>query len=119
MFIVTCKISVRLMSGALSWLTDVTTGCTDVSYIMAKVLKSAMMKKHLVCDFLLVSDCNPVIFQTGAVLVLRNQEDGRRDHPTVTLPPKPRPESTVRKSGVGTKGAAGQEGEFPCKKCGR
>ncbi|XP_017331189.2 mitotic deacetylase-associated SANT domain protein [Ictalurus punctatus] len=62
---------------------------------------------------------------TGVVLVLRNQQDGRRDHPTVTVshaptvPPKPRPESTVRKSGVGTKGSAGQEGEFPCKKCGR
>ncbi|MCJ8736957.1 hypothetical protein PDJAM_G00018170 [Pangasius djambal] len=62
---------------------------------------------------------------TAAVLVLRNQEDGRRDHPTVavshapTVPPKPRPESTVQKSGVGTKGSAGQEGEFPCKKCGR
>ncbi|KAM9465939.1 uncharacterized protein mideasb [Clarias gariepinus] len=63
--------------------------------------------------------------QTGAALVLRSQEDGRRDHPVVTvsrastLPPKPRAESTARKSGVGTKGSAGQEGEFPCKKCGR
>ncbi|KAF5903413.1 ELM2 and SANT domain-containing protein 1, partial [Clarias magur] len=61
---------------------------------------------------------------TGAVLVLRNQEDARRDHPVVTvsrastLPPKPRPESAAQKSGVGTKGSAGQEGEFPCKKCG-
>ncbi|KAI5616780.1 ELM2 and SANT domain-containing protein 1, partial [Silurus asotus] len=62
---------------------------------------------------------------TGAVLVLRNQEDGRRDHPTIavshapSVPAKPRPESTVRKGAVGTKGAAAQEGEFPCKKCGR
>ncbi|XP_058255017.1 mitotic deacetylase-associated SANT domain protein isoform X2 [Hemibagrus wyckioides] len=66
-----------------------------------------------------------VDYKTGAVLVLRNQEDGRREHPAVavshapTVPPKPRPESTVRKSGVGTKGSVVPEGEFPCKKCGR
>ncbi|TSN67096.1 ELM2 and SANT domain-containing protein 1 [Bagarius yarrelli] len=72
-----------------------------------------------------VTQCLRASESTGAVLVLRNQEDGRREHPAVamshvtTVPPKPRQESTVRKSGVGTKGPAGQEGEFPCKKCGR
>ncbi|XP_072545691.1 uncharacterized protein mideasb [Salminus brasiliensis] len=65
----------------------------------------------------------------SAVLVLRSQEDRRRDQPVFGVtrapppppppPPKPRPESTTRKSGGGAKGAAGQEGEFPCKKCGR
>ncbi|XP_076833755.1 mitotic deacetylase-associated SANT domain protein isoform X2 [Brachyhypopomus gauderio] len=57
----------------------------------------------------------------GAVLVL----SGRRDQPAFgighapTAPPKPRPESTVQKTGGGTKGPVAQEGEFPCKKCGR
>ncbi|XP_017549984.1 mitotic deacetylase-associated SANT domain protein isoform X2 [Pygocentrus nattereri] len=66
-----------------------------------------------------------VNYKTGAVLVLRNQEDGRRDQPvfgvshTMAAPPKPRPESTARKSGGGAKSTVGQEGEFPCKKCGR
>uniref|UniRef100_A0AAR2JCP6 ELM2 and Myb/SANT-like domain containing 1b n=1 Tax=Pygocentrus nattereri TaxID=42514 RepID=A0AAR2JCP6_PYGNA len=66
-----------------------------------------------------------VDYKTGAVLVLRNQEDGRRDQPvfgvshTMAAPPKPRPESTARKSGGGAKSTVGQEGEFPCKKCGR
>ncbi|GAA6108744.1 mitotic deacetylase-associated SANT domain protein [Tachysurus ichikawai] len=72
-----------------------------------------------------VTQCLQASESTRALLVLRNQEDGRREHPAVavshapTVPPKPRPENTVRKSGVGTKGSAGQEGEFPCKKCGR
>ncbi|KAK3537639.1 hypothetical protein QTP70_017045, partial [Hemibagrus guttatus] len=72
-----------------------------------------------------VTKCLQASESTGAVLVLRNQEDGRREHPAVavshapTVPPKPRPESTVRKSGVGTKGSVVPEGEFPCKKCGR
>ncbi|KAL6477912.1 hypothetical protein MHYP_G00137470 [Metynnis hypsauchen] len=66
-----------------------------------------------------------VNYKTGAVLVLRNQVDGRRDQPvfgvshTMAAPPKPRPESTARKSGAGAKSTVGQEGEFPCKKCGR
>ncbi|XP_035388548.1 mitotic deacetylase-associated SANT domain protein isoform X3 [Electrophorus electricus] len=61
----------------------------------------------------------------GAVLVLRSQDDGRRDYPAYgmshapTAPPKPRPENAARKSGSGAKGPVAQEGEFPCKKCGR
>ncbi|XP_027028599.1 mitotic deacetylase-associated SANT domain protein [Tachysurus fulvidraco] len=72
-----------------------------------------------------VTQCLQASESNRALLVLRNQADGRREHPAVavshapTVPPKPRPESTVRKSGVGTKGSVGQEGEFPCKKCGR
>ncbi|KAK6307519.1 hypothetical protein J4Q44_G00226670 [Coregonus suidteri] len=64
----------------------------------------------------------------GAVLVLKSQEDLRRDQTSsrVSLPPqrppsapsKPRP---APKTGAisGTKGPAGPEGEFPCKKCDR
>uniref|UniRef100_A0A4W5QCV5 C2H2-type domain-containing protein n=1 Tax=Hucho hucho TaxID=62062 RepID=A0A4W5QCV5_9TELE len=64
----------------------------------------------------------------GAVLVLKTQEDVRRDqmssrvshppHPPLSAPSKPRPPP---KTGTisGTKGPAGPEGEFPCKKCGR
>ncbi|XP_062863277.1 mitotic deacetylase-associated SANT domain protein [Trichomycterus rosablanca] len=74
----------------------------------------------------------------SSVVHVRNQVDERQNHPVLTtshtvsqnfshtashapttLPHKPRPESTTRKSGAGTKGSAGQEGEFPCKKCGR
>ncbi|KAK6304710.1 hypothetical protein J4Q44_G00252960 [Coregonus suidteri] len=58
----------------------------------------------------------------GAVLVLKTQEDVRGDqmssrvsHP-LQPPLKPRP---APKTISGTKGPAGPEGEFPCKKCGR
>uniref|UniRef100_A0A4W5QJ66 C2H2-type domain-containing protein n=1 Tax=Hucho hucho TaxID=62062 RepID=A0A4W5QJ66_9TELE len=66
--------------------------------------------------------------KAGAVLVLKTQEDVRRDqmssrvshppHPPLSAPSKPRPPP---KTGTisGTKGPAGPEGEFPCKKCGR
>ncbi|KAK9960186.1 hypothetical protein ABG768_010261 [Culter alburnus] len=68
----------------------------------------------------------------AAVLVLRSQEDSTRDPSTLgvsqPLPPppppppsKPRAETAGRKSGAGNtgKGQTNQEGEFPCKKCGR
>ncbi|XP_051723598.1 mitotic deacetylase-associated SANT domain protein isoform X1 [Ctenopharyngodon idella] len=68
----------------------------------------------------------------AAVLVLRSQEDSTRDPSTLgvsqPLPPppppppsKPRAETAGRKSGTGNtgKGQTNQEGEFPCKKCGR
>lgn len=61
----------------------------------------------------------------GAVVVLRNQEDGKREQPVFTVsrappaPPKPRQETPTRKTGAGIKVAVAQEGEFPCKKCGR
>ncbi|XP_056101554.1 mitotic deacetylase-associated SANT domain protein isoform X1 [Rhinichthys klamathensis goyatoka] len=65
-----------------------------------------------------------------AVLVLRSQEDSTKDpstlgvsHPPPPPPPpsKPRSETTGRKSVAGNtgKGQTNQEGEFPCKKCGR
>uniref|UniRef100_A0A8C7GSE2 Mitotic deacetylase associated SANT domain protein b n=1 Tax=Oncorhynchus kisutch TaxID=8019 RepID=A0A8C7GSE2_ONCKI len=66
--------------------------------------------------------------KAGAVLVLKSQEGLRRDQTSsrVGLPPqlpssassKPRP---TPKTGTisGTKGPAGPEGEFPCKKCDR
>ncbi|ROL18737.1 ELM2 and SANT domain-containing protein 1 [Anabarilius grahami] len=68
----------------------------------------------------------------AAVLVLRSQEDSTRDPSTLgvsqPLPPppppppsKPRAEAAGRKTGAGNtgKGQTNQEGEFPCKKCGR
>lgn len=71
--------------------------------------------------------------QAAAVLVLRSQEDSTRDpstlgvshpppsHPPPPPPAKPRSETTARKTGAGNtgKGQTNQEGEFPCKKCGR
>ncbi|XP_052386630.1 mitotic deacetylase-associated SANT domain protein-like [Carassius gibelio] len=66
----------------------------------------------------------------AAVLVLRSQEDSNREpsrlgvssHPPPPPPPpsKPRSDTTGRKSTGNTgKGQTNQEGEFPCKKCGR
>ncbi|XP_016330922.1 ELM2 and SANT domain-containing protein 1 isoform X2 [Sinocyclocheilus anshuiensis] len=68
----------------------------------------------------------------AAILVLRSQEDSTRDpstlgvsHPHPPPPPpqptsKPRSDTTGRKStGNTVKGQTNQEGEFPCKKCGR
>nr|XP_046223268.1 mitotic deacetylase-associated SANT domain protein-like [Oncorhynchus gorbuscha]XP_046223269.1 mitotic deacetylase-associated SANT domain protein-like [Oncorhynchus gorbuscha] len=64
----------------------------------------------------------------GAVLVLKTQEDVRRDQMSsrVSQPPQPSPSAPSKprpppKTGTisGTKGPAGPEGEFPCKKCGR
>uniref|UniRef100_A0A8C2DPK6 ELM2 and Myb/SANT-like domain containing 1b n=1 Tax=Cyprinus carpio TaxID=7962 RepID=A0A8C2DPK6_CYPCA len=69
----------------------------------------------------------------AAILVLRSQEDSTRDpstlgashHPPPPPPPpqptsKPRSDTTGRKSTGNTgKGQTNQEGEFPCKKCGR
>ncbi|XP_051578525.1 mitotic deacetylase-associated SANT domain protein-like [Myxocyprinus asiaticus] len=63
----------------------------------------------------------------AAILVLRSQEDSTRDSSTLgvshapTPPSKPRSDTTGRKSGAGStgKGQTNQEGEFPCKKCGR
>lgn len=61
----------------------------------------------------------------AALLVLKNQADSRRDPSTLvshgpTPPSKPRPDTT-RKTGASNtgKGQTNQEGEFPCKKCGR
>ncbi|XP_028828227.1 ELM2 and SANT domain-containing protein 1 isoform X2 [Denticeps clupeoides] len=68
----------------------------------------------------------PAAENLGTVVILQNQEVQR--NPLLTSyapppPPKPRPDASGgRKSGVTTatgKGLAGQEGEFPCKKCGR
>ncbi|XP_030299686.1 ELM2 and SANT domain-containing protein 1 isoform X1 [Sparus aurata] len=66
----------------------------------------------------------------GTVLIMKGQEDAGRDRPLsrVIHPPHPPPPSAkssndgnARKTSpsTGNKGAAGQEGEFPCKKCGR
>ncbi|XP_016410143.1 ELM2 and SANT domain-containing protein 1-like [Sinocyclocheilus rhinocerous] len=65
----------------------------------------------------------------AAVLVLRSQENSARDpstlgvshHPPPPPPPsKHRSDTTGRKSTGNTgKGQTNQEGEFPCKKCGR
>ncbi|XP_044023126.1 mitotic deacetylase-associated SANT domain protein isoform X3 [Siniperca chuatsi] len=66
----------------------------------------------------------------GTVLIMKSQEDVGRDQPLsrVIHPPHPPPPSSktrydgnARKTSpsTGNKGAAGQEGEFPCKKCGR
>uniref|UniRef100_A0A9J7X8J5 Mitotic deacetylase associated SANT domain protein b n=2 Tax=Cyprinus carpio TaxID=7962 RepID=A0A9J7X8J5_CYPCA len=69
--------------------------------------------------------------KAAAVLVLRNQEDSTRDpstlgvshHPPPPAPPPPskhRSDTAGRKSTGNTgKGQTNQEGEFPCKKCGR
>uniref|UniRef100_A0A8C2ILC7 ELM2 and Myb/SANT-like domain containing 1b n=1 Tax=Cyprinus carpio TaxID=7962 RepID=A0A8C2ILC7_CYPCA len=71
--------------------------------------------------------------KAAAILVLRSQEDSTRDpstlgaghHPPPPPPPpqptsKPRSDTTGRKSTGNTgKGQTNQEGEFPCKKCGR
>ncbi|XP_029901030.1 ELM2 and SANT domain-containing protein 1 isoform X2 [Myripristis murdjan] len=69
---------------------------------------------------------------TGTVLILKGQEDVGGDqplsrviHPPQPPPPtstsKPRNDGNTRKTGpsTGNKNLAGQEGEFPCKKCGR
>ncbi|KAF7665832.1 hypothetical protein LDENG_00131600 [Lucifuga dentata] len=68
----------------------------------------------------------------GTVLIMKGQEDlGRMQHlPRVIHPPqppplvstsKPRCDGNARRTSPSTanKGTAGQEGEFPCKKCGR
>ncbi|XP_045919381.1 mitotic deacetylase-associated SANT domain protein isoform X1 [Micropterus dolomieu] len=66
----------------------------------------------------------------GTVLIMKGQEDVGRDQPPsrVIQPPPPPPpssktryDSNARKTSpsTGNKGSAGQEGEFPCKKCGR
>ncbi|XP_031703397.1 ELM2 and SANT domain-containing protein 1 isoform X1 [Anarrhichthys ocellatus] len=66
----------------------------------------------------------------GTVLIMKGQEDVGRDqllsrviHPPPPPPPssKSRYDGNARKTGPSTvnKGSAGQEGEFPCKKCGR
>nr|XP_046269888.1 mitotic deacetylase-associated SANT domain protein isoform X2 [Scatophagus argus] len=66
----------------------------------------------------------------GTVLIMKGQEDVGRDAPLsrVIHPPHPPPPSTKSRydsnarrtsPSTGNKGAAGQEGEFPCKKCGR
>uniref|UniRef100_A0AAZ3S1T5 Mitotic deacetylase associated SANT domain protein b n=1 Tax=Oncorhynchus tshawytscha TaxID=74940 RepID=A0AAZ3S1T5_ONCTS len=64
--------------------------------------------------------------KAGAVLVLKTQEDVRRDQMSsrVSHPPQPSPSAPSKprpppKTISGTKGPAGPEGEFPCKKCGR
>lgn len=68
--------------------------------------------------------------QPGTVLIMKGQEDVGRDQPLsrVIHPPHPPPpssksryEGNARRTSpsTGNKGSAGQEGEFPCKKCGR
>ncbi|KAM8834033.1 uncharacterized protein mideasb isoform 1-T4 [Synchiropus picturatus] len=68
----------------------------------------------------------------GTVLIMKGQDDPGRDPPlarVISLPPpaplpvsKPRYDSAARKpasASTATKPATNQEGEFPCKKCGR
>ncbi|XP_047467320.1 mitotic deacetylase-associated SANT domain protein isoform X2 [Mugil cephalus] len=67
----------------------------------------------------------------GTVLIMKGQEDAGREqqppsrviHPAHPPPPssKPRHDGNTRRTSpaTGNKGSAGQEGEFPCKKCGR
>ncbi|KAL0969756.1 hypothetical protein UPYG_G00231860 [Umbra pygmaea] len=61
----------------------------------------------------------------GGLLVLKSQDEMRRDQvlPRVSQPPPSapsKPRSAPKASVIsGTKGPAGPEGEFPCKKCGR
>ncbi|XP_033498444.1 mitotic deacetylase-associated SANT domain protein [Epinephelus lanceolatus] len=66
----------------------------------------------------------------GTVLIMKGQEDVARDQPLsrVIHPPHPPPPSSKSRydgnarrtsPSTGNKGTAGQEGEFPCKKCGR
>ncbi|XP_072220796.1 uncharacterized protein mideasb isoform X2 [Leuresthes tenuis] len=66
----------------------------------------------------------------GTVLIMKGQEDVGREqplsrviHPPHPTPPgsKPRYDGNARRTcpSAGNKGSAGQEGEFPCKKCGR
>ncbi|TRY56237.1 hypothetical protein DNTS_028553 [Danionella cerebrum] len=80
-----------------------------------------------------VTQTLPANDNAAAILVLRSQEDCVRDASTLGLslhqpplpnppaPTKPRAESAGRKPGAGNtgKGQTNQEGEFPCKKCGR
>ncbi|XP_029972562.1 ELM2 and SANT domain-containing protein 1 isoform X4 [Salarias fasciatus] len=66
----------------------------------------------------------------GSVLIMKSQEDLGREpplprviHPPHPPPPssKPRFDGNARRTtpSTGAKASAGQEGEFPCKKCGR
>ncbi|XP_029983137.1 ELM2 and SANT domain-containing protein 1-like isoform X2 [Sphaeramia orbicularis] len=66
----------------------------------------------------------------GTVLIMKSQEDIKREPPlsrVIQIPHPPPPSSKPRYDGnarrtspsTGNKGPAGQEGEFPCKKCGR
>ncbi|XP_039993560.1 mitotic deacetylase-associated SANT domain protein isoform X2 [Xiphias gladius] len=66
----------------------------------------------------------------GTVLIMKGQEDMGRDQPLsrVIHPPQPPPPSSKSRydgnarrtsPSTGNKGSAAQEGEFPCKKCGR
>ncbi|TMS21794.1 ELM2 and SANT domain-containing protein 1 [Larimichthys crocea] len=66
----------------------------------------------------------------GTVLIMKSQDDIGRDLPlsrVIQAPHPPPPSSKPRYDGnarrtspsTGNKGTAGQEGEFPCKKCGR
>lgn len=68
--------------------------------------------------------------QSGTVLIMKGQEDVGKDQPLsrVIQPPhppppssKPRYDGNTRRTSpsTGNKGSASQEGEFPCKKCGR
>lgn len=66
--------------------------------------------------------------QPGTVLIMKGQEEAGRDQPLSQVihppPPSSKPrygDGTARRTSpsTGNKGAAGQEGEFPCKKCGR
>ncbi|XP_074547997.1 uncharacterized protein mideasb [Halichoeres trimaculatus] len=77
-----------------------------------------------------VTHALPSTENPGTVLIMKGQEDSSRDqtlprviHPPHPPPPgsKPRYDSTVHRTSpsTGTKGGAGQEEEFPCKKCGR
>lgn len=72
-----------------------------------------------------------VCVQPGTVLIMKGQEDVGRDQPlsrVIHPPHPPPPASKARFDGgnarrtspsTGNKATAGQEGEFPCKKCGR
>lgn len=72
-----------------------------------------------------------LLLQPGSVLIIKGQEEVGRDqtlsrviqppHPPHPPTTKPHYDGNARRTSpsTGNKGAAGQEGEFPCKKCGR
>ncbi|XP_037550686.1 mitotic deacetylase-associated SANT domain protein [Nematolebias whitei] len=86
-------------------------------------------RKQEVCP-VRVTHTLPSTDNPGTVLIMKAQEDVGREqllsgliHHAQPPPPssKPRFDGSARRTSpsAGSKGSAGQEGEFPCKKCGR
>ncbi|XP_041828753.1 mitotic deacetylase-associated SANT domain protein isoform X3 [Melanotaenia boesemani] len=87
-------------------------------------------RKQDVCPARVTHTLQAAENQAGTVLIMKGQENLGREqsltrviHPPHPPPPssKPRYDGNARKTSptTGNKGSAGQEGEFPCKKCGR